>query len=121
MEEESSLRTLSPFCPAYTQAIEIVGRRWTGAIVRVLLSGPRRFSQLAEAIPGLSDRLLSERLKELEGEGIIERDVVPSTPVKIEYSLTAKGLALGQVVRAVSDWATKWAGGDTQGETASSA
>lgn len=100
---------LSAYCPAFSQAIEILGRRWTGAIVRSLLAGTTRFSEIAEGIPGISDRLLSERLKELECEGIIERKVLPTTPVKIEYSLTEKGLALSGVVRAVNDWATEWA------------
>ena len=100
---------LSPFCPAYTQAIEIIGRRWTGAIVRRLLAGPSRFTELAESIPGISDRLLSERLKELECEGIVKRHVVPSTPVKIQYALSEKGLGLGHVVWAVNNWATEWA------------
>ena len=107
--DEKDHEALSPFCPAYTQAIEIIGRRWTGALVRRLLAGPSRFSELSGSIPGISDRLLSERLKELEGEGIVTRRVVPSTPVKIEYSLTEKGAGLGRVVWAVNDWATQWA------------
>lgn len=99
---------LAPFCPAYTQAIEIIGRRWTGAIIRSMLTGATRFSEIVAAVPGLSDRLLSERLKELELAGIVEREVIPSTPVRIEYSLTEKGRDLATVVRAVADWATEW-------------
>ena len=100
--------TFSGFCPVYHRAIEIIGRRWTGAIIRALLSGDRRFCQIRTTIPGLSDRLLSERLKELEQEGIVERNVQPDTPVRIEYRLTAKGEALGDVVQAVSAWAEEW-------------
>lgn len=107
--DEKDHEALSPFCPTYTQAIEIIGRRWTGAIVRRLLAGPSRFGELSGSIPGISDRLLSERLKELECEGIVARQVLPSTPVKIEYSLTEKGLGLSRVVWAVNDWATRWA------------
>ncbi len=99
---------LSGFCPRYHRAIEIVGRRWTGAIIRALLAGAIRFSQIRSTVPGLSDRLLSERLKELEAEGIVERRVLPDTPVRIEYHLTAKGEALGSVVQAVSAWAEDW-------------
>ncbi|MBI2167951.1 MAG: helix-turn-helix transcriptional regulator [Actinobacteria bacterium] len=99
----------SPFCPAFRRAVEIVGRRWTGAIVRALLSGVTRFSDLGAAIPGLSDRLLSERLKELEDEGIVERQVIPEKPVRIEYHLTEKGEDLAEVVTAVSHWADRWA------------
>lgn len=98
----------SAFCPRYHHAIEIVGRRWSGAIVRALLAGDHRFSQIRATIPGLSDRLLSERLKELEAEGIVERIVEPSTPVRIDYQLTEKGRALAGVVDAVSAWADTW-------------
>ena len=100
----------SAFCPAYHHAIEVIGRRWTGAILRALLSGATRFSDVTAAVPGLSDRLLSERLKELEAEGIVERTVYPETPVRIEYRLTAKGEGLGDVIAAVSTWAETWAG-----------
>lgn len=96
------------FCPMYTQAIEIIGRRWTGAIVRSLLAGACRYSEILATIPGLSDRLLSDRLKELEQEEIVERVVTPSTPVRIEYRLTEKGRALASVVRSVADWAEAW-------------
>ena len=98
----------TPFCPAYTRAIEIIGRRWTGAIIRALLSGATRFSDLLASIPDLSDRLLSERLKELEAEGIVQRTVTPSTPVRIDYTLTEKGKDLASVVRAVAGWAESW-------------
>ena len=99
---------ITGFCPVYHRAIEIIGRRWTGAIVRALLSGDRRFCQIRTTIPGLSDRLLSERLKELEIEMIVERNVHPDTPVRIEYRLTAKGEALAAVVQSVSHWAEEW-------------
>jgi DNA-binding HxlR family transcriptional regulator len=98
----------SGFCPLYHRAIEIVGRRWTGAIIRALLAGNIRFSQIRSTVPGLSDRLLSERLKELEAEGIVERQVLALTPVRIEYHLTPKGEALASVVQAVSVWAETW-------------
>ena len=100
---------VAPFCPKYHRAIELVGRRWTGAILRVLLSGRTRFTDVTGAVPGLSDRLLSERLKELEGEGIVTRLVFPETPVRIEYRLTDKGRALHDVIDAVSRWAEEWA------------
>ena len=108
METSPEMEVLAPFCPAYTKAIEIIGRRWTGAIIRSMLSGASRFSEILAAIPGLSDRLLSERLKELESEGIVQRSVTPSTPVRIDYSLTDKGHDLAAVVRAVSSWADSW-------------
>ena|SRR3990172_7537755 len=101
-------RHTEAFCPYYHHAIELVGRRWTGAILRAMLGQKTRFTDIAAVIPGLSDRLLSERLKELEAEGIVERRVYPETPVRIEYRLTEKGRALEEVVFAVSDWAARW-------------
>ncbi len=99
---------LSAFCPRFHRAVEIIGRRWTGAIIRALLAGRCRFSEIATAVPGLSDRLLSERLKELEAEGIVARSVTPSTPVRVEYHLTEKGEALVPAVEALSAWAERW-------------
>lgn len=96
------------FCPVYHRAVELIGRRWTGAVVRALLSGVSRFNDIAETIPGISDRMLAERLKELEVEGIVVRTVIPETPVRIEYSLSAKGRALDGVIEAVSGWAAIW-------------
>ena len=107
-EAEAPTDVLAPFCPAYSQAMEIIGRRWTGAIIRSMLSGASRYSEIVAAVPGLSDRLLSERLKELENEGIVERTVTPSTPVRVDYALTEKGRALGSVVREVASWAERW-------------
>ena len=99
---------ISAFCPTFHHAIEVIGRRWTGAILRAMLSGAARFSDIASVVPGLSDRLLSERLKELEAEGIVRRTVVASTPVRVDYALTEKGQALNEVIIAVSSWAERW-------------
>lgn len=96
------------FCPCYHRAVELIGRRWTGAILRALLANVNRFSDLAATVPGLSDRMLAERLKELEAEGIVCRTVIPETPVRIVYTLTEKGRALESVIRAVADWAEMW-------------
>lgn len=96
------------FCPRFHHAVELVGRRWTGVILRAMLGGAVRFSDIAAAVPGLSDRLLSERLKELEAEGIVTRLVIPETPVRIEYHLTKKGEDLEEVARAIAHWAEEW-------------
>ena len=109
MTPSPAIDPLSAYCPAYTRAIEIIGRRWTGAILRAMLAGASRFSEILGQVPGLSDRLLAERLRQLEAEGIVERRVTPSTPVRIEYVLTDKGAALGGVIHAVADWASEWA------------
>ena len=107
-ERDECTAHLSAFCPSYHQAIELIGRRWTGAILRAMLSGEARFSDIASVVPGLSDRLLSERLKELEAEGIVTRTVVATTPVRVDYALTEKGQALSEVIAAVSTWAEQW-------------
>jgi DNA-binding HxlR family transcriptional regulator len=95
-------------CPKFHAAIELVGRRWTGAILSAMLLGATRFTDIIHAVPGLSDRLLSERLKELESARIVERIVHPETPVRIEYRLTEKGYELNTAVGALSDWAERW-------------
>ncbi len=94
--------------PLYHRAVELIGRRWSGAILYALHGGETRFCDLTEAIPGLSDRLLSERLKELEAEGLVVRTVIPERPVRIEYTLTGKGRALGEVMAAIGAWAHEW-------------
>jgi DNA-binding HxlR family transcriptional regulator len=95
----------SPCCALYHHAVELIGRRWTGAILLVLVEGgPLRFSQIRVLVPDVSDRLLSERLKELENEGIVARKVYDETPVRVEYDLTAKGEALGPALKALKQW-----------------
>jgi DNA-binding HxlR family transcriptional regulator len=96
------------FCPRYQRAVEIIGRRWSGAILRVLLDGASRFCEIQNAVPDLSNRMLSERLREFEEEGIVERVVVPERPVRVEYRLTEKGRALDGVVKGLAHWAEKW-------------
>src|SRR3954453_11894769 len=95
-------------CSLYHHAIELIGKRWTGAILLVLMDGPCHFSQVRDLVPEISDRLLSERLKELEAEGIVERRVIDGAPVRVEYSLTAKGRALEPAVRALKEWGREW-------------
>jgi len=95
-------------CARFHRASELIGRRWTGAILFVLLKSRCRFATLRAAIPDITDRMLSDRLHELEAEAIVERTVVPETPVRVEYSLTKKGRALAPAVAAISDWADRW-------------
>jgi DNA-binding HxlR family transcriptional regulator len=106
------------FCPRFHHAMELIGRRWTGVILLALSGGAERFCELTAAVPGLSDRMLSERLKELEAEGIVRRTVTPTMPVSITYQLTDKGRALQTVTDAVAQWAYAWlpapAGADTR-------
>jgi DNA-binding HxlR family transcriptional regulator len=95
----------SPCCSLYHHAVELIGRRWTGAILLVLVEGgPLRFSEIRVLVPDVSDRLLSERLKELETEEIVARHVYDETPVRVEYELTAKGRALQPALVALKQW-----------------
>ncbi len=95
-------------CPLYHEAVELVGRRWTGAILRVLMDGALRFSEVGQAVPELSDRLLAARMKELEARGIVERTVHPGPPVRVEYALSEMGRELGPALVQLQDWAQRW-------------
>jgi DNA-binding HxlR family transcriptional regulator len=95
-------------CPRYEHAIQLLGKRWTGLLLDTLMDGPKRFCELTSAVEGLSDRVLSDRLRELETEGVIERTVYPHIPVRVEYQLTEKGRALRPVVETIHAWAETW-------------
>jgi len=95
-------------CPRYHRAVELIGRRWTGAIVRTLMNGPRRFNELLAAIPGISDRLLTERLRELEAEKVVRREVRADSPVRVTYELTPCGSELGPALDEIAHWAERW-------------
>ncbi|WP_434797862.1 winged helix-turn-helix transcriptional regulator [Terrisporobacter vanillatitrophus] len=95
-------------CPKFENAFELLGKRWTGLIIRTLLSGRKRFSDISDAIPNMSARMLTERFKELESEGIVVRKVYPEIPVRIEYELTEKGQELKIVMDEIQKWAERW-------------
>lgn len=95
-------------CPRFEQAAQLLGKRWTGLILDSLMPGPRRFCEMTSMVDGLSDRVLSDRLRELEVEGIVERIVYPHIPVRVEYRLTQKGHDLGPVLGAMHEWAQQW-------------
>ena len=95
-------------CARYHHAVELIGRRWSGAIISVMLGGPQCFNELLAAVPGLSDRLLTERLRELESEGLVRRTVRPGPPVRVSYELTPAGESLKPVVESLGRWAERW-------------
>ena len=95
-------------CPRFHVAVELIGGRWTGAIINRLLAGPSRYNELRAAVPEISDRMLSERLRALETEGLVTRNVIPESPVRVEYELTAKGRALEEALASIGKWATRW-------------
>lgn len=95
-------------CPKFEAAFDVLGKRWTGLIIRVLLTGPKRFKEISDMIPNMSDRMLAERFRELEAQNIVLRSVYPETPVRIEYELTEKGKSLAPVMDAVQRWSDQW-------------
>ncbi|MGH2820977.1 MAG: winged helix-turn-helix transcriptional regulator [Actinomycetota bacterium] len=100
--------TRDSFCPQFQKAIELIGRRWSGTILRALMGSPLRFSEISARIPEISDRSLSARLKELEAEAVVVRRVEATQPVSVSYELTEKGRALGAVIAEVERWAHDW-------------
>lgn len=108
MMEKEQNHSYTSMCPKFEKAMEIIGKRWTGLIMHVLLGGPKRFKEMKEQIPEMSDRMLTERMKELESAGIVVRHVYPETPVRIEYELTEKGKDLKTAFDAIGEWAQRW-------------
>ena len=106
--ETTSTAQAYQMCPRYEHAIQLLGKRWTGLILDSLLDGSRRFCELTATVEGLYDRVLSDRLRELESEGIVERIVYPQIPVRVEYRLTEKGRDLRPVVQSIHKWAEQW-------------
>ncbi|MEK6277793.1 MAG: helix-turn-helix domain-containing protein [Actinomycetota bacterium] len=105
---ESQDQPAQKVCPHFHAAIELIGKRWSGAIISAMAGGPRRFGELCESVPGVSDRLLSQRLRELEAAGVVERTVEGGAPVRVSYSLTEKGAELQPALRELHDWAKRW-------------
>ena len=94
-------------CPRFEKAISLLSQKWTALVIYQLLSGTQRFSEIQSAI-GISGKVLSDRLKELEEKGIVQREVIPETPVIIEYSLTEKGRSMEPIIRKIEKWSQEW-------------
>ena len=107
---------MSAFCPTFASLMDMLSRRWMGIILRVLMSGPHRFSEILAAVPGLSDPLLTQRLRDLENRNIVVRRVLATSPVRVEYELTESGQDLEKALRALSEWAEKWMIGTRSGD-----
>jgi DNA-binding HxlR family transcriptional regulator len=104
----------TPVCQHFQKAAELVGKRWVPQVVHAMRQGPRRFSDLRDGVTSISDHVLSQRLKELEAEGIVIRTVTPSTPVCIRYGLTERGEDLARVMSELQGWAERWAPAEPQ-------
>jgi len=107
-------QSVSPICTRFHRAVELIGGRWTGAIIRTLLQGSTRYAHLKAAVPDITDRMLSERLRFLETEGVVTRRVLPASPVRVEYELTEKGLSLERALNEIGTWAERWIPGDSE-------
>ena len=101
-------RSSTRICRKFQSAVGLLGKRWTPLIVQLLLRGPRRYSELYEELEVVTEGMLSQRLKELERAGVVERRVVDDQPVRVEYHLTAKGRALSRVISGLETWAEEW-------------
>lgn len=95
-------------CSRFHHAVELIGGRWTGPILQAVLGGRHRYADIKATVPGLSDTMLSQRLRVLEAERLLERRVIPTSPVRVEYYPTDKGQALIPVLEAIADWAQEW-------------
>ena len=98
----------SKVCSRFHHAVELIGRRWSGAVISMMLRGPQGFNELMASVPGLSDRLLTERLRELESEGLVRRTVISGPPVRVSYELTEAGKSLKPVIEGLGRWAERW-------------
>jgi DNA-binding HxlR family transcriptional regulator len=98
----------SKVCSRFHHAVELIGRRWSGAVISMMLRGPQGFNELMASVPGLSDRLLTERLRELESEGLVRRTVISGPPVRVSYELTEAGKGLKPVIEGLGRWAERW-------------
>jgi DNA-binding HxlR family transcriptional regulator len=100
--------TVSPVCSRFHRAVELIGSRWTGAIIQTLLQGKTRYVLIKAAVPDITDRMLSERLKSLEAEDLVTRWVIADTPIRVEYELTEKGRSLQNALQEIGAWAERW-------------
>lgn len=114
MTHISASESRDAYCARFHHAIELIGRRWTGAILLALRCGRTRYSDIRDAVPGLSDHLLCDRLRQLEAAALVQREVAPTTPVQVRYRLTPMGEGLGPVLDAVSKWANQWLEADPE-------
>src|SRR6476661_7031995 len=108
MADSRSTPTTQHVCSRFHRAIELIGSRWTGAILQTLLQGRTRYAVIKSAIPDITDRMLSERLRSLEGEDLVSRHVLPESPIRVEYELTVKGRELQDALREIGNWAERW-------------
>jgi DNA-binding HxlR family transcriptional regulator len=99
-----SEKEIEHICTNFHNAIEFIGKRWMGAVIYALLEGPKRYHEIISTIPGISDRLLTERLRDLENEGLIVKKILSTSPKKVVYELTPIGIELEEVINILIKW-----------------
>jgi DNA-binding HxlR family transcriptional regulator len=96
-------------CRRYlASSVELVGKRWSSAILLAISQGATRFSEITASVTGLSDRLLAQRAKELEQAGLVNREVIATTPVQVRYTLTERGRDLLESLQPLAQWGQRW-------------
>jgi DNA-binding HxlR family transcriptional regulator len=101
----SRTRRCEPVPVEVRETADLLERRWQLSIIYAALTGALRFSEFADAVAGISPRMLSERLRDLEAAGLVQREVIPSSPPTVEYRLTVKGRRLAPIIEAMRDYA----------------
>ncbi len=104
----ATVENFEAYCEQYHHAVELIGKRWTGVILLVMMAGRTRYAEIRDAVPQLSDTMLGQRLRELESEGVVARQVSSGPPIRVDYRLTEKGRALQDAIEAISSWADNW-------------
>ena len=99
-------------CRSFLGSVELVGKRWSSGILLALRRGAERFSEILASIPGLSDRVLAERLRELESVGLLQREVIATMPVQVRYRLTDRGADLAHEIEALRGEPRQLVGGE---------
>ncbi len=107
MNQPNNCGNSSHVCNNFHDTIEFIGKRWMGVIIYILMSGPKRFHEITEGIPGISDRLLTERLNELIKEGLVTKKRLSPSSTIIGYELTDSGMELKEVITAIRNWMEK--------------
>jgi DNA-binding HxlR family transcriptional regulator len=106
--EKTLLHINDAECRRFQSSLELIGKRWSSGILLAVAQGASRFSEIIASVPGLSDRLLSQRAKELENAGLLTRQVIPTTPVQVRYALTERGADLMRSLQPLVGWGSRW-------------
>lgn len=108
MQQPGEDVTLNDYCPYFDAATEVLGRRWAALVLRALVVGPARFGEISQRVPGVTDRMLARRLRELADSGFLEQVTESDGSARTSYRLTAKGASLAPLIVELNRWALEW-------------